>query len=476
MLQIPILRWGKPYESLETATLEHFLTGEPIAKIGQANAGLIERDLRKARAAREALRAIQPNEIIARLGQAAELYLNATLPLGDGQQSADEFVRAQSATTGIPEHMCRANMQKNVFVLANMTKILDALTRGLDLSILSAGHGQEGRGVTVSYQAQAPALGLVLPSNSPGVHALWLPAIALAVGLVIKPGSQEPWTPFRMAAAMSAAGIPAEAISIYPGPQEVGGAVLSGSSRSMIFGGAATVDRYKGDPRVQVHGPGFSKILIGDDVVDRWEEFLDLIVTSIFANAGRSCINASGVWASRHTAEIARAIAARIGPTPVLPPNDPQSGLAAFTVPGAAKSIWGQIEAGLRDEGVSHATAEYGPRLEERERVGYLRPTIVHAKSPTAALAKAEYMFPFATVVECPQEKMLDAIGPTLVCTAITENESFIRSLTDATQIDRLNIGAIPTTQIDWLQPHEGNIVEFLFRARAFQQAGKPAR
>ena len=39
----------------------------------------------------------------------------------------------------------------------------------------------------------------------------------------------------------------------------------------------------------------------------------------------------------------------------------------------------------------------------------------------------------------------------------------------DATHIDRLNIGPIPTIKLDWLQPHEGNIVEFLFRARAYQ-------
>jgi hypothetical protein len=32
-----------------------------------------------------------------------------------------------------------------------------------------------------------------------------------------------------------------------------------------------------------------------------------------------------------------------------------------------------------------------------------------------------------------------------------------------------LNIGALPTIKLDWLQPHEGNIVEFLFRPRAFQ-------
>ena len=45
------------------------------------------------------------------------------------------------------------------------------------------------------------------------------------------------------------------------------------------------------------------------------------------------------------------------------------------------------------------------------------------------------------------------------------------RELIDAPQIDRLNIGAIPTIKLDWLQPHEGNIVEFLFRPRAFQAA-----
>jgi hypothetical protein len=93
----------------------------------------------------------------------------------------------------------------------------------------------------------------------------------------------------------------------------------------------------------------------------------------------------------------------------------------------------------------------------------------VHCKTPEPALAKAEYMFPFVSVVECPQAKMIEAIGPTLVCSGITNDEQFIRDLTDATHIDRLNIGPIPTIKLDWLQPHEGNIVEFLFRARAYQ-------
>ena len=44
-----------------------------------------------------------------------------------------------------------------------MDKILDSLTRGLDLEILSRGYGVEARGVPVSYQAQSPVLGMVLP-------------------------------------------------------------------------------------------------------------------------------------------------------------------------------------------------------------------------------------------------------------------------------------------------------------------------
>ena len=34
-------------------------------------------------------------------------------------------------------------------------------------------------------------------------------------------------------------------------------------------------------------------------------------------------------------------------------------------------------------------------------------------------------MFPFVTVVECPQDKMLASIGSTLVATAITEDAAF---------------------------------------------------
>ena len=451
----------------------HFSTGEPIAKVSRATGGMIQRDMRKAPRARAALREIPIDELIARAGKAGELYMDAELPMGDGSQTPDQFVRAQSASTGLPERLCRANMKKNKFVLGEMRRILASLTRGLDLEILSRGHGEE-RGVPVSYQAQSPVLGLVLPSNSPGVHTLWLPIIPMQIGLVLKPGPQEPWTPYRMAEAFFQAGIPREAIAIYPGEGDVGAAVLEHCGRSLIFGGTATVDRYRGNPRVQAHGPGFSKILFGDDRVDDWEQYLDLMVESVFANSGRGCINCSGIWASRHTREIADALAKRLGDVRALPPDHPDASVAAFTVPGVADAISQAIDADLKEPGVTEVTAKYrdDPRVVKDGRADYLLPTVVHASSPEAAVVKKEYMFPFVTVVECPEEKMLDAIGPTLVCTAITDKPELRRRLLDAVHIDRLNLGAVPTIQLNWLQPHEGNIVDFLFRARAFQEAG----
>ena len=471
MLDLHILRWGRPYTSLEQDTVLHFLTGEALARVSQANAGLIGRDMREAGRARQVLTEIPIPELIGMMKAGADLYLNGTLPMGDGEQSPEDFARQQSASTGLPEHMCSANMKKNHFVLSNMGQILEALTRGLDLRILTRGFGMEARGFMVSYQTQAPVLGLVLPSNSPGVHTLWLPVIPMQVGLVLKPGPQEPWTPYRMAAAFFEAGVPREAISIYPGLGDIGAEVVRRTNRSMIFGGTATVEHYKGDPRVQVHGPGFSKILLGDDVVDQWEKYLDLMVDSVFSNSGRGCINCSGIWASRHTPEIAAALAERLGPVAPKPPNDPDASLAAFTVPGAAGAIWAQIESRLQEPGTEDLTSRFGPRLEEKERCGYLRPTVIHCESPEPQLANTEYMFPFVSVVRCPQEQMLEHIGSTLVCSAVTQDKQWQRELIDAPQIDRLNIGAIPTIKLDWLQPHEGNIVEFLFRPRAFQAA-----
>ena len=423
VLNIPVLRWGKPYESLETDEVVHFATGEPIAHVSQANGGIIQRDMRKAQQARDILREIPSSNLIDRVKKAAELYVDGTLPMGDGTQSPDDFVHQQSASTGLPEHMCKANMAKNSFVLTHMSEILDCLTRGLPLDILTQGYGTEDRGVVVSYQAQSPVLGAVLPSNSPGVHTLWLPAIPLQLGLVLKPGPQEPWTPYRMVAAFRRSGHSGRGVRPVPRRSRCG-------CRGAHF--LPTVDdlrRYRNGGTVsrEPESPGARTRILEDPVGGRRRRSVGIVHR-------RDCgehLHQQRTWMhqllwcvgitshQRNRRRVGRAIRDR---SRFDRPMIAEAGLAAFTVPGVAKAVWEMIEADLKEEGVTHATAEHGPRLVEHERCAYLRPTIVHCSSPEAAIAKKEYMFPFSTVVECPQSEMLAKIGPTLVCSAITRD------------------------------------------------------
>ena len=138
MITLSPLRWGKPYESLDFTNVVHFDTGEPIAKIGNVGGGIVGRDMRQAHKARNALLQLSTQELIEKCKKAATLFESGTLSVGDSQQTVDDFVHQQSASTGLPEHMCRSNMQKNSFVLSNIDQILECLTRRLDLSTSAA--------------------------------------------------------------------------------------------------------------------------------------------------------------------------------------------------------------------------------------------------------------------------------------------------------------------------------------------------
>src|SRR5690606_33455508 len=198
------------------------------------------------------------------------------------------------------------------------------------------------------------------------VHSLWVPAVPLKTPLVLKPGSAEPWTPFRIAQAFIRGGAPPEAFSYYPSDHAGAGEVVRRTGRSMFFGDVAAVGAYAGDPRIELHGPGYSKDLIGDDTLGEWERYLDLLVRSMADNGGRSCVNASGVWvAASHAERVAEALAEKLAAIVPRREDDEEALLAPFANPQVAEQISHQIDSGLAVPGAREVTAAYrrGPRL-----------------------------------------------------------------------------------------------------------------
>lgn len=470
MLHVPLLRHGRPYTSLDVVRVPHYQTRQPFVEISQANVGLIRRDLLDADAVREKLAGYSAAELLRVCTDAAECFLRGELPLGDARQTPDDYVQQVSATTGLPHALARKNMHKIHKVMAEMPAVLRGLTRNLDLAVLDRGFGEAG-GQELSFFPRGNSLGVVLPSNSPGVHSLWIPAFALKVPLVLKPGGAEPWTPYRIIQALIHAGAPPDAFCYYPTDHAGGGEILRRCERGMVFGDVSSTKLWQNDSRIEVHGPGYSKIVIGPDAVGDWEKYLDVMAASIVENSGRSCINASGVWVTKHAEEIAEALAERLARVVPRDAEDPAAQLAPFADASVAERISDMIDSQL--EGARDLSAETrgGGRLATHHGSAYLLPTIIHCPGAGHPLANREFLFPFASVVEVEEAEFPRVLGPSLVVTAITEDRKLIDRLLASSLVGRLNIGPIPTNHIQWDQPHEGNLFDHLYARRAFQRA-----
>jgi len=337
--------------------------------------------------------------------------------------------------------------------------------------VLDDGYGRRD-GHIVSYAPRAQRFGAVLPANSPGVHALWLTAVALRIPLALKPGQREPWTPLRIIEAFRAAGFPAAGFGFYPSGHDGAGVILRKCGASMLFGSGSTVRPWRNDPRIEIHGPGYSKLVFGADQAERWADWLDLTVTSVSANGGRSCINASSVRTPAHGLPLAVGLAERLAQIRPRSRSDAQALLAAFPDPKVASGIDAAIERGLQQGGAEDVTARFrGPqRCVEFEGGTYLLPTVIYCEDLDHPLANQEYLFPFVSVLDVPAAELVSSLGPSLVVTALTADPRLERELLARADIGRLNLGPVPTTVLQWDQPHEGNLFTHLFQQRAFQR------
>jgi hypothetical protein len=473
--ELPILRHGQPYQSLDVAEIPHVATGQPVIRISQANSGLISRDLAQSRHARSVLRSIPTRERTAMVKRAGEIFLHDTLPIGTNglTQSPEDYVHQLSTTSGLPHSLIRMNLKRLGGIFDQIDIILRGLTRGMDLDVIDRGYGSQG-GAPVSWHCVTDNLAVILPSNSPAVNALWIPSIALGVPVILKPGREEPWTPWRVIESLFKAGVPREAISFYPTGHDGSGVLIRNAGRVMMFGDDTTVAQYASDPRVEVHGSGRSKILIGEDKIEHWRDFLPVLVESVSANSGRSCINASAILVPKYAREIADALARELLSISPRAADDPEARLSGFANPAMPDWIDGTIEDGLGTVGARDVSLSLRgtSRKASLDGMNYLLPTIVHCPNFHHPLANREFLFPFASVTEVAQKDMLGLIGPSLVVTAITEDQHWIHELLESTDIDRLNLGPNPTNRVQWDQPHEGNLFEFLYRRRSIGLAG----
>jgi acyl-CoA reductase-like NAD-dependent aldehyde dehydrogenase len=297
--------------------------------------------------------------------------------------------------------------------------------------------------------------------NHPGVHGLWLEALALGYRVAVRPSRREPLTPYRLISALRAAGFGEDQVVLLPTDHDAADEILRQADLGMVYGGQDVTDKYAANPAVLPNGPGRSKILITAD--SDWRDHLDMIVDSVSHDGGTACVNATAVFVEGDPGPLAEAIAERLSALPSLPPEDGKAVLAAYSLPAARKieSYFLAKAAGTK----AHLGGD-GVVEELGDGSAVLRPAVHQLNDPFAEQANIEFAFPCVWVAPWTREAGIAALRDTLVLTAVTEDERLLDDLLAEPTIKNLYIGDHPTYWMAPGVPHDAYLGEFLMRTK----------
>lgn len=468
--KIPALCFGTEYESLTRHPVVDLGSGEELGSLGLVLEGHIATDCQRKRRLDVALDILQRIPVRRRIEMsvhAADIFERETLDCGGVDQTPDQYIELLARTSGLSHKLARANTTRICAALRNTESIMSGLSRGLPLDIYDAGLGEQG-GANVRINPRIKALGCCMPNNSPGVHVVWLVCLPFGIPVLIRPGSSEPFTPYRLIQAHVKAGYPKEVFGYYPCDHGAANRIPLLTQGAIVFGSDETVRRWASSPLVQVHGSGFSKAFIGDDRVDDWESLIPELAVNVAANSGRSCFAVSRINAPRHGRKIADALAAELAKMVPQSLDHPEANLSAMAMPSAAELVNADIERGLRQEGATDVSASHrgGDRLVKFEGRTYLLPTVIHCDSNAHTLANQEYLFPFAAVVENPTDVAFAEMGSTLSLAVYTNDGGLkARARRSAARLVSVNK---PTVALDRRQPHEEDLFTLLYERQSF--------
>jgi acyl-CoA reductase-like NAD-dependent aldehyde dehydrogenase len=426
------------------------VAGHPVAELSMVPKLFVTR----AMAALRKAHTLPLDRRLAALAEAGHTYAAGTV---DGL-SAGEYERIVSRVSGMPIAVVRSAAQ--------------AIARGADEVYRSEQHARPvgavndwrdpltrtGRGV---WTRRGDVFAVHAPGNHPGVHAIWLEALALGYRVAVRPSRRDPFTPHRLISALRAAGFGDDQVVLLPTEYDTADEILRGADLGLAYGGEDVMRKYAGLPQMLPQGPGRSKILLTAGV--DWREHLGMIVDSIVEDGGRGCINATAVFVEGDPAPLARAIAQRLAALPSLPPEDED----------AVLPVLGLAEARALERHLLAKAARTTPWLggdgivdELGDGSAVLRPAVHQLHRPDAEQAGVELPFPCVWVAPWTPGAGIAPFRDTLVLTAVTHDERLLDSLVAEPTISNVYIGDHPTCWIEPGIPHDGYLADFLMRTK----------
>lgn len=460
---------GETHYTIDQVPLRSY-RGEKIAEVSQVNIEILRWDLQKNNSFTNFYRHGRLTKILQIFKKAGRLFAEEKIRMGSETLGPQDYAEMYSLSTGSPISVPLGTLERFRDTFGKIGEILESQALDGDIDAYEKGYVNR-RNKKIGWVPRGRNLCVVTPSNHPAVHLLWSIACAMGYPMVLRPSPDDVFTPLRLVHALIEAGLPSSSFYFCPSPNAMVGQIIPLCDLAVIFGGDYMKKNYGRTSSIKVFGPGRSKIIVGDDCADRIDEVVDLAVSSMLKDGGRGCINLSAVITTRHAGTIAEAIASRIADIEPTDPLDETAVIGAHKDPYTAMSINSQIESAIHANGSIDATAlvRKSPRVIEAFGTTFLLPTVILCNGYLDPLFGKEFPFPYITVAEVKREEVIRAASGSLVVTLFSEDPDLFRDLLFCPHISKVYHGLCPTTDIDFQEPHEGFISDFLFTTKAIR-------
>ncbi len=268
-------------------------------------------------------------------------------------------------------------------------------------------------GLDVTLREPVGVCALITPWNFPLVIATWKIAPALACGntIIVKPASYTPLSVLRLADLLLEAGLPAEVISVLPGPGSSIGNALVGDPRvaKVGFTGSTEVGSKimamaaRNITRVSLELGGKSANVVFADA--DMDQAIERSVWSVFGNTGQDCCARSRVFVERPAYEgFVEAMATRADKLSVGQPLDETTQLGPMISAGQRQTSLDYLEIGKK-EGARLVTGGGIPEVAGGEHGFYLRPAVLADARNDMRVSQEEIFGPVVCVIPFDTEE-----------------------------------------------------------------------
>jgi acyl-CoA reductase-like NAD-dependent aldehyde dehydrogenase len=450
LLTLDALGPSGAYHARERQTITD-VAGTPLAELSLVPNLFVDR----AMAALHKADTMPVDQRLAALARAGEAHARETV---DGVSAADhQFI--VSRTSGMPISVVRSAAEA---IARSAAEAYRSVQYARPVGAVNDWRDPLTRTGRAVWVRRGDVFAVHAPGNHPGVHGIWLEALALGYRVAVRPSRRDPFTPHRLISALRTAGFGEDQLVLLPTGYAAADAILRGADLAMAYGGEDVMRKYATQSKMLPQGPGRSKILLTADV--DWREHLDVIVASISHEGGRACVNTTAVLVEGDPGPVAQALAQRLATIPSLPPEDEHAVLPVLPVAEAEK-----MERYLLAKAAGTVSWLGGDGVVDELGDGSaaLRPAVHQLDRPDAEQAGVELAFPCVWVAPWTPEAGLEPLKETLVLTAMTHDTRLVDALVTEPTISNVYVGDHPTYWMEPDLPHDGYLADFLMRTKA---------